>query len=139
MKLVAYIDKENKILPISRIIFGENKEPISVMFMRYGDNWNDGNYTSAFTLIESTRLVDAAKLYSKKNENSNWRVIIDNYEKLHKGGVDFRWLDCANRAGPQDIRYQAKIHRLFSDGPDSLINNVSYNNKMQERYNRLLV
>lgn len=89
--------------------------------------------------IKSTRLVDAAKLYSKKNENSNWRVIIDNYEKLHKGGVNFRWLDCVNRAGSQDIRYQAKIHRLFSDGPDSLINNVSYNNKMQKRYNRLLV
>jgi len=58
VKLVAYIDKENKILPVSRIIFGENKEPISVMFMRYGDNWNDGNYTSSFTIIESTRLSD---------------------------------------------------------------------------------
>jgi hypothetical protein len=58
VKLVAYIDKEGKILPISRVIFGENKEPVSVMYMKYGDNWNDGNYTSSFTLIETTRIND---------------------------------------------------------------------------------
>ena len=86
--------------------------------------------------IENIKLRDVERLYARNNEESDWRVIIDNYETLHKGNVAFRWFSDAvkNSSGYTT----SNINRLFSDGPDSLINDMSYNGKMQERYNEIL-
>lgn len=108
----------------------------SLVIPRKSKTWAFNDLKDLTSKIKSIECPDVSALYNPSNKDSNWRVIIDNYEELHKGGIRSRWLNGANK---NSGNYHSNVHKLFADGPDRLIRGCSYSCKMQEKYNELLV